>query len=174
MDIKEELELAHSNAQATKITTYIEKKPDKLEELLNCFFSTDYRLCQRAAWPLGKLGKKHPDLIKPYLEDLLDKIDTPVHDAAIRNTIRILQDQEIPEHLTGRVYEKCFHYLTSPKYPAAIKVFSMTVLSNIAHHFPELIPELVIAIEDQLPIATAGYKSRAKKELKKLKNLSFS
>lgn len=171
MDIKEELELEHSNTQATKIATYIENNPNKLKELLNCFFSSDYRMCQRASWPLGKFGKKHPELLRPYLKEILDKIDNPVHDAAIRNTVRILQDQNIPDNLIGRIYEKCFDYLTSSKYPVAVRVFSMTVLSNIAHNFPELIPELILAIEDQLPIATAGYQSRAKKEIKRLNKL---
>jgi hypothetical protein len=173
MDIKEALELEHSNTQATKIATYIEKHPDKLKELMNCFFSVEFRLCQKAAWPLGKIGAKKPKLIQPYLKEMLDKIDQPVHDAAVRNTIRILQDQDIPEELIGRVYEKCFGYLIGPHYPVAFKVFSMTVLSNIAHHFPELIPELILAIEDQLPIATAGYKSRAKKEMNRLRKLNY-
>jgi hypothetical protein len=172
MDIKEALESEHSNAQSTKIATYIENHPHKLEELMNCFFSSEFRLCQRAAWPLSKIGSKMSDQFIPYLPKMLEHIQSPVHDAAIRNTVRILQDIEIPEKLIGPVYELCFDYLISPKVPVAIKVFSMTTLANIAQHFPDLVPELILAIEDNIPHSSAGYNSRAKKELKRLRKIA--
>jgi hypothetical protein len=172
MDIKEALEIEHSNAQATKIATYIENHPHKLEELMKCFFSSEYRLCQRAAWPLSKIGAKMGNFLIPYLPKMLEHIKTPVHDAVIRNTVRILQNINIPEELLGPVYELCFEHLVSPRFPVAVKVFSMTTLTNIAHHFPDLVPELIIAIEDNLPHSSAGYKSRAKKELKRLHKIT--
>jgi hypothetical protein len=43
------------------------------------------------------------------------------------------------------------------------------VLGNIAQKLPDLKKELQLVVEDQLPYASAGYKSRAKKIIKTLK-----
>ena len=70
----------------------------------------------------------------------------------------------------------CFKFLESPTEALAVKVFSMTVLSNFAKQYPEIVPEIKIVIEDQLPHQSAGFKSRAKKVLKDLdkRRLIFS
>ena len=62
----------------------------------------------------------------------------------------------------------CFKYLGSPKEALAVKVFSMSVLGNLAKKYPEIKSELKLIIEDQLPEQTAGFKSRAKKVLDQL------
>lgn len=61
--------------------------------------------------------------------------------------------------------EICFGYLGSPKEAVAIKVFSLTVLGNLAKSYPEIIPEIKVLIEEQLPRQTVGFKSRAQKLL---------
>ena len=70
----------------------------------------------------------------------------------------------------------CFKFLESSTEALAVKVFSMTVLSNFAKQYPEIVPEIKIVIEDQLLHQSAGFKSRAKKVLKDLdkRQLIFS
>ena len=51
----------------------------------------------------------------------------------------------------------------------AVKVFAMSVLSQLVDGVPELSQELRIIIEDQLPYASAGFISRARKVLKDLR-----
>jgi hypothetical protein len=46
----------------------------------------------------------------------------------------------------------------------------MSVLGSIARKNAELIPELKIMIEDELPYAGAAFRSRARKVLKELKS----
>jgi len=84
-----------------------------------------------------------------------------------RNILRFLQDIEIPKRFYGIVTDRCFA-LMDTKEPIAVRVFSMTVLANIAKQEPDLKKELRIAIEDQLPYASAGFLSRARKVLKGL------
>lgn len=64
-----------------------------------------------------------------------------------------------------------FKLLESPTESLAIKVFSLSVLGKLAKSYPEIIPELKLLIEDQLPHQTAGFKSRAKRVLKQLEGL---
>jgi hypothetical protein len=56
------------------------------------------------------------------------------------------------------------------KQPIAVRVFSMTVLCNLAGKLPELKNELIPLIEDQMPYGSAGFISRGRKVLKDLKS----
>jgi hypothetical protein len=56
----------------------------------------------------------------------------------------------------------CFSYLSSPTEAVAVKAFSLTVLGNLAKQYPDIIPEIKIIIEEQLPHQTAAFKVRAK------------
>ncbi|HMK05536.1 MAG TPA: hypothetical protein VK489_15150 [Ferruginibacter sp.] len=73
---------------------------------------------------------------------------------------------EIPEKYHGEIMDICFKYLESPTEALAVKVFSMSVLGKLAKKYPEIMQELKLLIEDQLPRQTAGFRSRAKKILK--------
>ena len=108
MDVKNALTGTQSKNKAQLIVDYIIEHPQAIDELMECFFHKEYRICQHAAWPLGMLGSRAPQLLKPYLKRMLSNLDHPHHDAVIRNTVRTLQFIEIPEELEGEVYEKCF------------------------------------------------------------------
>lgn len=151
-----------------KFTDYVGNDKKKMKELMTCFFSKDWVLCQKAAWPMLHIALKNEKLIRPYYKKLVANLDTPHHDAVIRNTVRLFQDVDIPEDLEGELYDKCFHYLLDPKYPTAIKAFSISILEKTAHKFPELKHELITAIEDQYDHCTVGFQNRARKILKRL------
>ena len=93
-----------------------------------------------------------------------------IHDAVKRNITRFLQFITIPKKFQGAVVDICLEYLANPKEAIAVRVFSMTVLTNMATENPELKNEIVPLIEDQLPFASAGFRSRAKRTLKQLKS----
>jgi len=79
--------------------------------------------------------------------------------------MRLLQYVDIPEKYQGEVLDICFRYVSSPAEPVAVKAFSLTVLSNLAKLYPEILPELKLVIEQQLPHQTIAFKTRAKKIL---------
>ncbi|MEO6489149.1 MAG: hypothetical protein ABIO04_04340 [Ferruginibacter sp.] len=91
-----------------------------------------------------------------------------LHNAVKRNSLRLLQDIDIPEKYQGQLMDICFEFLQSPTEALAVKVYSMTVLARLSKIYPEIIPELKLIIEDQSPSQTAGFKSRAKKVFKVL------
>jgi hypothetical protein len=167
MNLKTELLREHSKAQALKITAYIGSDSRKFDELMELFFDQEYRVTQRAAWVVSHCGKNHPELITPYIEKMIKNLKKEVHVAVIRNTLKLLQEIDIPKQLWGITADICFKLLESNK-PIAVKVFSMTVLANICEKEPDLKNELRIIIEDQLPYGSAGFKSRAAKTLKRL------
>jgi hypothetical protein len=169
MDIKKTLEKGHSKAQTNAIVSYIGANKNRFKALVDVYLEGPYRITQRAAWPLSIAVEKCPSLISPHLKRIIDFLHQPgTHDAVKRNTMRLLQFIEIPSGLQGKVLDICFEYLQDRKQAIAIRVFSMTVSSQITEGQADLQKELRILIEDELPYAKPAFVSRAKKVLKKL------
>lgn len=172
MDIKVALLKEHSKTQAQKIAEWAGENDANFSALLDAFLNGDYRLTQRAAWSLGMIGLKYPQRIAPYLGILINNLTkTGLHDAVKRNTVRLLQDMNVPEEYMGTLVDVCFGYLANPKEAVAVKVFSMSVLHNITKHYPDIKNELKLLIEGQLDTGSAGFKSRGSKILKALDKL---
>lgn len=170
MDIREAILAEHSKNQAVKIANYIGSDKDRFHELMDIYFEGPYRVTQRSAYAILHISDIHPELFLPYLPKMVEMMqDDSHHDAVRRNTLRILQFQEIPEDLMGTVADCCFKYLASETQSIAVRAFAMTVLYNICQKWPELCGELVMIIEDVLPYGSAGIKARGKKILKELK-----
>ena len=170
MDLKSTLLRQHSRENASKIAHYVGDDPVRFKKLVNIYLAGPYRVTQRAAWPLSICAELHPELISPHLKEILEFLKAPdAHDAVKRNALRLLQFIEIPSRYRGKVIDICFNYLQGKSEPVAVKVFAMSVLSQLVDGVPELSQELRIIIEDQLPYASAGFISRARKVLKDLR-----
>lgn len=168
MDIKKELSKGHSKALTDKIVRYIGNDKGRFEVLVSVFLEGPHRITQRAAWPLSYAVIKNPALLDKHYKSILAMLDKPgVHDAVKRNIVRLLQFVEIPLRYQGEIIEHCFR-LMNPKEPIAVRVFSMNVLANLTQQHPDLKKELKLLIEDQLPFASAAYRSRSKKILRQL------
>jgi hypothetical protein len=170
VSLKEVILKEHSKRQCDKVVASIGNSAPRFSELVNLFLEGPYRVTQRAAWPLSCCLEKNPTLIQPHLKKILNYSMKPgVHDAVKRNVVRLLQFIEVPKRLQGLTAAICFQFFNNKKEPIAIRVFSMTVLSNLAKKLPELKNELIPLIEDQMPYGSAGFISRGRKVLKELK-----
>jgi hypothetical protein len=139
----------------------------RFNSLVSIYLSGPFRITQRAAWPLSVCVMRCPALILPHLTSILNFVKKPgVHDAVKRNTVRLLQFIEVPKKYRGKVLDICFEFMNDKKQAIAIRVFSMTVIANVANHEPELLRELVILIEDELShTSSPAFRSRARKIL---------
>jgi hypothetical protein len=167
--LREEILKEHSKEHALSIANYACQSKTNFKELMNCFLDDEYRLAQRAAWGVCFAAKKKPEMIYPHIKELVSVLHKKnVHDAVIRNAVRVLQDIEIPKKYQGEVMDACFQFLEKPMTPVAIKAFSLTTLFKLSETYPEIKPELKLIINDRLDYETAAFKSRAKKILPKL------
>jgi hypothetical protein len=167
MDILQLLRSGHSKKQTDRIVRYIGGDATRFAVLMELFFKGEYRITQRAAWPLSYCVRAYPALIGPYFKPLLDNLSRKdIHAAVIRNTVRLLQDVDIPKKYHGRVMSTCFEFVQSPETPIAVKVFSLTILANLSALYPEILGELKLIIEEQWEHATPAFRSRAKKILR--------
>jgi hypothetical protein len=159
----------NSKKMASHIVSEVVNQPERMEELMTLFFDEDLRTCQRAAWPVGLLADNNAHLLDPYIARMLDNLDTPHHDAVIRNTFRTFQYVDFSEELEGIAFDKAFNFLLDVNYAVGIRIFSMTVCGNIAMKYPELGQELIPVIEENMPHGSAGFRARGASILKKLR-----
>jgi hypothetical protein len=166
-NLREEILKEHSKAQCTVIVNWVGHSQQRFDELFSLFLNDEYRVVQRAAWPVSYCVIAHPEFIKNHWSALIRNLQKPnLHHAVKRNSIRLLQDMDIPPKYQGRIMDICFNYIASPSETVAVKAFSLTVLGNLAKQYPEILPEIKLLIEDQMPRQTAAFRVRARQFLK--------
>ncbi|MBK5272502.1 MAG: hypothetical protein JJE22_15985 [Bacteroidia bacterium] len=166
MNLRKTILAEHSKANCNRIVTWVGKSQQRFDELFNLFLNDEYRVVQRAAWPLSNIVIAHPRLIKKHFAKLIKNLHKPgLHEAVKRNTVRLLEQISIPQRFHGEVMSLCFDYISSPGEPVAIKAFSLTVLHNLSLQYPEIKHELKTIIEDRWDHESAAFRSRAKKIL---------
>ncbi len=115
-----------------------------------------------------------PELFKPYSAQVIRSLKDIPSEGARRNYLKIFA--EIPVRLNRRdksvLVNLCFDYLAGEA-AIAVQVYSMEILYNLSRELPEIGIELSSIIEDKLPEASAGYKSRSVKILRKLQRDNF-
>lgn len=167
MQLREQILLEHSKANCETIVQWVGSSQQRFDELFALFLGDEYRVVQRAAWPVSYCVEAHPQLIKKHFARLIKKLQQPqLHNAVKRNSVRLLQHVAIPKKHQGAVMDICFGYVASPTEAVAVKAFSLTVLGNLAQQYPEIIPEIKLLIEDQLPHQSPAFVVRAKQFLK--------
>jgi hypothetical protein len=167
MNIKTALLKEHSKKQCDAIVKWVGQDQKRFDELFDLFLHDEYRVVQRAAWPVSYCVEAHPEFIKKHFAKLIKNLSRKgIHDAVKRNTVRLLQYVSIPEKFHGQVMDLCFRYITSPAEAVAVKAFSITVLQNLAKQYPEIINELKLVIEERWDYETVAFKTRAKNLLK--------
>ncbi|MBO9573423.1 MAG: hypothetical protein J7497_14630 [Chitinophagaceae bacterium] len=159
----------HSKKQCDRIIKYIGSDKKRFAALMKLFFEGEYRISQRAAWPMSYCVKNHPEIIEPYLNKLINNLRKEgLHNAIPRNTVRLLQDINVPKKYHGKLMDICFNFIASPQTAAAIKAFSLTILQHLSKEYPEIKAELKLIIEERWEHETPAFHSKAKKILKEL------
>jgi len=167
MNIKAALLKEHSKKQCDAIVKWVGDDQKKFDELFHLFLTDEYRVVQRAAWPITYCVEDHPEFVKKHFAKVLKALEKPgVHDSVKRNSIRFLQYIDIPKRFHGQVMDICFRFFSSPTEAVAIKAFSITVLQKLAKLYPEIINEIKLIIEERWDYETPAFKARAKKLLK--------
>lgn len=169
MNLRETILEEHSKAQKDKIVNWVGNSQKRFDALFKLFLNDEYRVVQRAAYPLSYCVQAHPEFIKPHWKKLLANLSKKgIHDAVKRNTLRLMEDVEIPEAFHGDVMNICFGYVSSNEESIAVRTFSLTVLDNLSKKYPDIRNELKLIIEERWPHETAAFHARARKILKKL------
>lgn len=169
MQLRTEILKEHSKANCNAIVKWVGNSQRRFDELFEIFLNDEYRVVQRASWPVSYAVQAHPKFIQKHFKKLINNIKKPgIHEAVKRNTVRLLQDIKIPEPYHGEVMNLCFDFISSPEEKAATKAFSLTILENLSKIYPEIGQEIRTIIEDRWDYESAAFHSRARKILRSL------
>lgn len=166
MNIREQLIAKHSRKNALEIAEYACQAQEHFDELMENFLSPIYRIAQRAAGSVNFAAATKTPFLVPFVPKLVAQLErTDVHDAVIRNTLRILEDYDIPPELEGVVMNACFQYIEDFNSAPAIKAYSLTILFRLSNTYPEIKSELKLIINDHSDRETPAFLARARKIL---------
>jgi hypothetical protein len=169
MNLRETILAEHSKATCNKIVKWVGSSQKRFDELFNVFLKSEYRVNQRAAWPLSYCVIAHPEFMSTNFSKLVKNLHKPgIHDSIKRNTVRLLQHVDIPKKYHGEIMDICFQYISSHSEPVAVKAFSLSILQQLSKYYPEIKHELKLIVEERWPHETAAFHSRAKKILQTL------
>jgi hypothetical protein len=173
MNYRIQLLKEHSKKNSLLIVDYIGGSQERFDEFITHFFTDEYRVNQRSAMVVSACFDQHPHLLTKHIKRIIKNLeDRKLHVALKRNSIRILQEMQIPEELMASLFDSCIGFIIDPLEPIAVKAFSMKVCVNICRHYPELKQELIPVIEDSMTHSESmGIHSRGKAMLKQLHKL---
>lgn len=167
MKLREAILEEHTKANTVKITQWIGSNKQRIAELMHLFMTGEYRVVQRAAMIVSYVAREQPELMKPYIPQLSERLgDTYTHIAVKRNILRIFQDAELPEAIHSDLMNICFDAIADPTEAIAVRAFALSILGRLSVVYPEIKNEIRLVIEDVLSQSpTAAFRSRAKKVL---------
>ncbi len=165
----EELLMVESSRRNTDLVAdLVLKKPELFGQLFHIFLKDEVPLSWKAGWVADVVSERRPDLLEPYLDTLIAKLESFKNESTRRESLRILARSPLPKEHLGIMIDLCFGWLTSGKEPVAVKMFSMVILYRISQQEPEMKKELADSIEWRMQEDTPGFRAHGKKLLKQL------
>jgi hypothetical protein len=139
------------------------------KDIYSLISSDEPRIAWRSCWIIDNADEKDPELLVPFIPDIVERLIATKNGSLKRHFTRILCRHEIPEELLGQVINRCFDLL-SPSEAVAVRVFAMQLLFNISQREPGLKKELAAVLESLTEEGgTAGFMNRAGKLIKALR-----
>jgi hypothetical protein len=168
----EELLYDSSRKTADIAVGLIGDNPEIFKKFLDFAMKDKGQYAMRAARVVQLSGNHHPELIRPYLKEIIYKFDSFRNDGLRRSMLKIFTERSLnlDEESFGKLVEIGFNCLTDPAEKAAMKMYAMVILRKISQYYPEIKPELIATIEEQIPRSSAAIISVGKQTLTKLHN----
>lgn len=138
-------------------------------QLFQLVFSGEHRVAWRSCWIIDTASEETPGLLDNKLTQIIAGMMSTADSSLKRHFARILCRYQIPEEYLGAIVNRCFELL-APSEPAAVRVYAMQLLFNIARLLPDIKGELISVIERMMEEGgTAGFNNRSEKLLRQLR-----
>lgn len=174
MDFREQLLAELSKRNTDYMASIIGTDKKLFKQMFELILTNEEYVSGRACWVIETVWLKYPDMIDPYINDIIDFLPKSKYDNQKRHMTKILSTRnllELDEDRLGILIDRCFTWLEDPVYPTAVKMFSMQIIYNYIEIEPTFASELIAIIENQYNDSTPGFKNRGDKLLKKLYKL---
>jgi len=163
-----------SMKEAEWVATSAIENPAIFIKLFEYSISSDKKLAFRASWTLTKVCDRFPEIIYPYLSQIVETLSKIDNESTLRSFLRIisLSDLEkISNRQQGLLTDFCFNILNSGFSAIAVKAYTMEILYKLSLIYPELANELFTSITILMEDGSAGITARGRMILRKLAEL---
>ena len=151
------------------ILLQLENQPEDISDLMKFALYNNHSNSWRAIYLADKIHEKQPDLIQPYIEEIIEQLKSEKHHGKRRHFLKLVSLNHVSAQHFGFLVDHCITTFTSAKEPIANRVHAMQILYNISDAEPELKPELLEIIQHEIEFhPTPGIRSRGTKLAKKL------
>jgi hypothetical protein len=147
------------------------------KEALDLAYQQKSPLCMRAARVVDLSCERNPELVRPYLVDMVK--DLPMlNDMAVKRVfmhILIRHSWVEDEEAMGKLVDTLFKWLIDDTQAVAIKAYAMAILENITHVLPDLKGELIVVLEETIPFwGSFALQSGGRRLLKRLRKRNYN
>ncbi len=173
-DLKRMINTMMSRQEADWIANSAIENTEIFKKLLEYSFSTERKLAFRASWTLSKVCDQFPELIYPYLSQIVEAIPEFDNESVQRSFLRIISLSDMKKLTSGHhgiLADHCFAMLNSGISAIAIKAYSMEILYTLSLIYPELRNELSASIIVLMEDGSGGIIARGKMILKKISEI---
>ena len=162
------LRVDSSRAIADIAIDAIEENPGLFEKAWEIMILDEYPISMRAARVVDECGEKNPDLMEPFLDEMIRRLPHFRVNGVKRGMLRYLSRTKLKPTplLRGYLTETCFDWLSSVSEAIAIRFYSMEILFEISRKEPAIRYELMQLIEEGIERDTFGSASRPGKIIK--------
>ena len=164
-----------SRALSLLTASMVYDEPSLFSVFIDLALLDEKHYAERASRVICFCSHSFPELFKPHSSRVIAALKNLTNEGAMRNFLKTLA--EVPVKLTKRdksiLLNQCFDYLVTNSYPVAVQVFSMQILYNLSGEIPEIGEELYRILEEKLPDASAGYRSRARRIIRQMGKTRF-
>jgi 8-oxo-dGTP diphosphatase len=163
--------------EADWLATSALENPAVFLKLFEYSHSHDKKLAFRASWILTKVCDRFPEIIYPFLSQIVDSLNRIDNESTLRSFLRIISLSDIGQinvRQHGLLAEFCFSMLKSGFSAIAVKAYSMEILYKLVLIYPELGNELSAQINLLQVEGSAGIIARGQMILKKLAEIPIS
>jgi len=162
-DIREEILGARSKSAWVNMVHESHERPELIPILFDCLINGESRISRSSAEIIRLISDQDKSVMNPYVNALIDKLNSSCHVAIKRCIFRLFQRTSFTEEQAGKVVEIGFIHLQDHSYSIAVRVFAMTTLYQITKTYPELFDELVAVLSSNLDQESTGFRNRAEK-----------
>lgn len=168
MNILTELLKENSRYNVNRIVKMVSEEPTLFRDLIQLTLGGNTKIALRASWVVTHAYDSYPELVSPFVHELIGALPGFAHTGIRRNILRIFLSGPIPEKLQGKLYDDCTKWVISKKEPIAVKANAMEILVRFALEEPDLKNEVIPLIYDTMSHGSIGIKAKGKNVLHRL------
>jgi len=165
MDFEKLLEPFPVKKEAELIAQSIANNPKHMKALWE-FAISNAENSWRASWLIDKVYDIAPELVRPYLNDMIALLPDLTNESKRRQFLKIISLEPLSKNVSGKFINHCFDLLMANTTAIAIQVYAMQTLYHFSRYEPDIQNELALILQEKMDHGSAGFCSRARKILK--------